>query len=182
MLQAKCNQPNLRNACIQYAATYTAADTDIQKEKGHGRIETRTVAVFPLTPETLPAPWNELLHTLIQVTRTTTSCSKKRGGGGTSTEIAYYLSTATDCTARDYAAIIRSHWGIENTHHYVRDMALGEDFSRVRKKPENVARLRSFALNLIRANGGENVSQELYRNALNVQRVLRYEGVLEEKG
>src|SRR5690348_1838409 len=38
-------------------------------------------------------------------------------------------------------------WGIENRDHYVRDVTLGEDASRIRHKPGGMARIRSAALN-----------------------------------
>jgi predicted transposase YbfD/YdcC len=49
---------------------------------------------------------------------------------------------------------VRSHWQIENCLHWVLDVVLDEDRSRARKDhgPENLARLRRFALNLLRAN------------------------------
>ena len=63
-------------------------------------------------------------------------------------------------------------WGIENQDHYVRDVTLGEDGSRIRQKPGAMARIRSAALNILRANGIQNVSQALYINALNFDRLL----------
>jgi hypothetical protein len=44
---------------------------------------------------------------------------------------------------------------------------VGEDDSRIRQKPGAMARIRSAALNILRANGIQNVSQALYINALN---------------
>jgi hypothetical protein len=46
----------------------------------------------------------------------------------------------------------REHWGIENSLHWVLDMAFDEDSSRVRKDhaPQNLATLRQLALNLLR--------------------------------
>jgi len=66
------------------------------------------------------------------------------------------------------------HWGIENRSHYVRDVTLGEDQSRTRIKPGHLARFRSFALNILRANGVGNISRELYVNALNFENALAY--------
>ena len=77
-------------------------------------------------------------------------------------------------TAARFAQAVRSHWGIENRAHYVRDQGFGEDDSRIRRKPGMVARLRSFALNILRANGIGNVSQALYRNALSLDHLLAY--------
>jgi len=56
--------------------------------------------------------------------------------------------------------------------HYVRDVTLGEDDSRIRQQPGGMARIRSAALNILRANGVQNVSQALYINALNLDRLL----------
>ena len=47
---------------------------------------------------------------------------------------------------------MREHWGIENSLHWVLDIAFREDESRVRKGhgPENLATIRHMALNLLR--------------------------------
>jgi hypothetical protein len=65
-------------------------------------------------------------------------------------------------------------WGIENRSHYVRDVTFGEDKSRTRIKPVHFARFRSFAINILRANGVENIARELYVNALNFGNALAY--------
>ena len=49
---------------------------------------------------------------------------------------------------------------------------MGEDDSRIRQRPGAMARTRSAALNILRANGVENVSQALYINALNLDHLL----------
>jgi hypothetical protein len=63
---------------------------------------------------------------------------------------------------------------IENRAHHVRDRILHEDDSRVRQKPGIFARLRSFALNILRADGISNVSEAIYTNALSLDRLLAY--------
>jgi hypothetical protein len=69
-------------------------------------------------------------------------------------ETASYISTRA-LTAEQANATVRDHWAIENSFHYVRDVALGEDASRIRirKQPGIFARLRSWSLDLIRLNG-----------------------------
>ncbi len=69
---------------------------------------------------------------------------------------------------------IRQHWGVENRNHYVRDVTLHEDASRIRVQPTVFARLRSLTLNILRANHVKNISQDVYANALNFSRLFRY--------
>jgi hypothetical protein len=56
----------------------------------------------------------------------------------------------------------------------VRDRVLGEDGSRIRRRPGVFARLRSFALNILRANGVTNVSEAIYVNALSLDLLLAH--------
>ena len=79
--------------------------------------------------------------------------------------------------APEFCTGIRGHWGIENSDHHVRDVTLGEDQSRIRTNPHIFAKLRSFALNILRANHVANVSLELFNNGMNLNRVLNYVGV-----
>ena len=60
----------------------------------------------------------------------------------------------------------------DNGSHYVRDTAFAEDASRIRKNPDIVARLRSFAYNLIRLSGGDNIRNARWRAALDINLVL----------
>ena len=64
------------------------------------------------------------------------------------------------------AAAIRGHWGLENRSHYVRDMTFAEDASRTRKNPGILARLRSFATNILRFNRAANIKDIRYRISL----------------
>jgi len=61
------------------------------------------------------------------------------------------------CQARHGAKLlgcaVRAHWSIKNQAHYVRDVTLAEDASRVRARPGVMARIRSVDLNVLRANG-----------------------------
>lgn len=55
--------------------------------------------------------------------------------------------------AEVFANAVRTHWGIENSTHWILDMAFREDESRIRKDhgPQNFALLRKIALNLLKA-------------------------------
>ena len=68
----------------------------------------------------------------------------------TSVEIRYFLNSVT--SVKQFARAVRGHWGIENSEHYILDMAFDEDACRIRRDhgPKNFATLRHIALNLLR--------------------------------
>jgi hypothetical protein len=52
-----------------------------------------------------------------------------------------------------FAETVREHWGIENSLHYILDVALKEDACRIRKgsSPENMSFIRKIALTIARS-------------------------------
>lgn len=68
-----------------------------------------------------------------------------------SRERRYYISSLA-ADAKQMNRVIRSHWSMENSLHWVLDIAFREDDSRIRKDqgPENMATLRHIALNLLK--------------------------------
>ena len=54
--------------------------------------------------------------------------------------------------AKKIALAVREHWAIENSLHWVLDVAMNEDMSRVRKDnaPQNLATLRRIAINMVK--------------------------------
>ena len=55
-------------------------------------------------------------------------------------------------SAKKIGFCIRSHWGVENSCHWVLDVTFNEDISRVRTgyAPENLSLLRKTAMNLLK--------------------------------
>ncbi|MBD6620178.1 ISAs1 family transposase [Komarekiella sp. 'clone 1'] len=70
--------------------------------------------------------------------------------GKTTIETRYFISSLTQ-SAQEFALGIRSHWGIENSLHWILDVAFREDDCRIRKDnaPQNFAILRQIAVNLL---------------------------------
>ena len=64
----------------------------------------------------------------------------------------------------------RGHRTIENRSHYVRDVSLREDASRIRKVsgPEVMAALRNLAIGFLRSTGVGNIAEAIRRNAARV--------------
>jgi predicted transposase YbfD/YdcC len=117
-------------------------------DKGHGRLEVRQC--WTLSDATLlnylrkRAAWRNL-RTLVKVV------AERRVNDQTSREVRYFISSLAG-DARHILKAVRSHWGIENSLHWVLDIAFDEDHQRVRKDngPANFAVLRHIALNLLK--------------------------------
>jgi len=176
IIQVKSNQKLLFEDCKDVACLEKPSQThESGVEKARGRIEQRAVELFS-DFVTTDEKWDGLIQEMIKVDRFRKEFDTKQKTWKDTSETSYYIST-TKLTAEEYNLAIRNHWGIENRNHNVRDNALGEDASRIRKSPCVFARLRSFALNILRANGVNNIAIELYKNALNINKVMNYKGV-----
>lgn len=173
LVRVKANQPSLLDRLTRLCAEAAPLDRHQEVDRHrHGRQEHRTVEVF--RPEArLDPEWQSLTTSVARVSRLTWVKDTQSGLWRRREEVAYYACQIPLPAAR-FAQAVRRHWGIENRAHYVRDQVLGEDDSRIRRKPGMAARLRSFALNILRANRIGNVSQALYRNALSLDHLLAY--------
>ncbi len=173
LVRVKTNQPSLLDHLTSLCAEAAPVDRHQEVDRHHhGRQEHRTVEVFR-SDTRLDPEWQSLITSVARVSRLTWVKNTQSGLWRAREEVAYY-ACQIPLTAASFAQAVRNHWGIENRAHYVRDQVLGEDDSRIRRKPGMAARLRSFALNILRANGIGNVNQALYRNALSLDHLLAY--------
>ncbi len=105
-------------------------------------------------------------------------CDTKKKRWKSTDETAYYISTIS-LSAEEFCKAVRNHWGIENRNHHVRDVSMNEDKSRIRNNPGIFAGLKSFALNILRANKVKNIADELYYNCISIGNILSYKGIEE---
>jgi len=171
VVRVKDNQPTLHATLAGVCAAGCPFDSHETVDRGrHGRQEHRRVEVFD-TAGLLDTPWQALVSCVARVSRLTYVKDTRSGLWATREEVGYY-----PCQARHGAKVlgcaIRAHWSIENRAHYVRDVTLGEDASRIRARPGIMARIRSIALNILRANGVQNISLALYTNAVSFDQLL----------
>lgn len=124
-------------------------DTDAQTEWGHARQEIRRCTTVHLSD--LQGRWDDVGQTWTGLKSLIRIESTRVVEGKSSQETRYYLSSLCG-TAKQAAQAVRSHWGVENSLHYVLDMAFNEDACRIRKDhaPANFSLLRHMALNLLR--------------------------------
>ena len=177
LVQLKGNQPSLQACMLDHARCHAPLDQAYTCDLGQrNRIEPRTAEVWPLTPGMGTEPWHDHFQALIRVNRQTERFSTKIKAWIHSEDTAYYLCDQ-QLSAAQFNQVIRAHWRIENRLHHVQDTRLNEDASRIRCNPGVFAKLRSFALNLLRFNGVENISLGLYDNALSLDKVLAYRGL-----
>jgi predicted transposase YbfD/YdcC len=176
IVQVKANQETLLNDC--QTLSDTATPDDVYQEpvtKARNRIESRTVEVFVSPTFTDDSKW-ALVDVVIKVHRYRKVFDTSAKIWNNSHETAFYISTRV-LSASAFCHAIRNHWGVENRNHYVRDVTLGEDKSRMRTNPHIFAKLRSFALNILRKNNVQNVSLALFDNCLNLDNLLNYVGI-----
>ena len=178
ILSLKGNQGNLHKAVKQWfeqalkqgfeGIEYSYHETI---EANHDRIEIRKCWTVPIAVlggnET--QQWAGLRSIGMLV-------SERRLWNKTTYEVRYYISSLTS-DAKVLGQAVRSHWGVENSLHWVLDVTFAEDNSRIRKDhaPQNFALLRHLAINLLRQEKTVNSSlaQKRYRAALDNSYLLR---------
>jgi predicted transposase YbfD/YdcC len=131
-------------------------------EYGHGRREERRAWAVTVTSAEWPQAvrqWPGLQSlVLVESARAVHNADVESGPGwqDATHEQRYFLSSLPADAPRLLQAV-RDHWGIENSLHWVLDMAFDEDHCRIRKDHAgaNVATLRHLALNLLRQGPGK---------------------------
>lgn len=163
LLAVKGNQGLLyRDMKTVFADTSIERDTHVTESTGHGRTEKRTCEVMSglevISRLRHKNNWVGLT-TIAKVTSERTvqpkvgTAAYKQGKPATSVESRYYICSIEKPSAEHMQQAVRAHWRIENSLHWVLDMQMREDESRIRtdNAPANMAVLRHIAFNIVRS-------------------------------
>jgi predicted transposase YbfD/YdcC len=147
ILAVKSNQPGLEQAIKDTCLLSKPLDSYEQTDSGHGRIETRMCKIYDdLSHLENKSRWKGLQRFAVL-----TSTRYIKATGLQETEQRFYItSLATD--AKTLESGIRKHWGIENSLHWVLDVAFNEDGGTKQNENavQNFSLLNRIALNILK--------------------------------
>jgi predicted transposase YbfD/YdcC len=137
----------------------------------HGRIETTTIWTTTQLNDYLEFPH---VKQAFMIKRESTD--KKTGKHSCDIVFGITSRDKAQADAQLLLTINRGHWVIENSCHYILDWNYDEDRSRIRTGygPENMSRLRRFAIGVIKLKGATNVAQKMRQLTRNVRLVFDY--------
>lgn len=141
-----------------------------REDRGHGRLERRTIRVLPAPDGIFPYARQAFL-----VER---YVHDPHDGSLTSAAAALSVTclSAKQADPRRLATFVRDHWGIESLH-WIRDVTFDEDHHQLRQgsAPQVLAGLRNLAIGALRTTGRNKIAPSLRwisRNPLRVLNVL----------
>lgn len=150
----KSLSPHERRSAL--AKRQTAQSTN----KGHGRIEHRHLSSTTELNDYLDWPGVQQVFLLHR---------RRTMQGRTSVEKVYGITSLSqeEAPAEELLDLVRGHWCIENSLHWVRDVTFGEDACRVRtgQAPRFLATCRNLAIGLLNRVGCTNKAAALRRYA-----------------
>ena len=160
---AKGNQSGLLEAIALYFQSHPGAADFTQTGNGeHGRIETRKIWVTTKLNHYLDFP-----HVSQAFMIERESIDKKTGE--TSHETVYGITStpADQASPEQVLADNRGHWRVESCH-YIIDWNYDEDRSQIRTGfgPENITRLRRFAIGLLKSKKSTETIPEMMKKLL----------------
>ena len=157
VLALKGNQGTLRADVKLFVAEQKAngfKNTTISRDEtvdgDHGRIETRTTTVIH------DVGWLRERHAWPGLNGVVIIDSRREIDGKVERETRLYITSLKE-PAKSLGAIVRSHWAVENSLHWVMDMLFRDDECRIRTEhaPANFTTVKHIALNLTRRAPGK---------------------------
>ena len=174
LVQVKANQKQLLENC-EDTERFTKPKEIYKSDmiKTHGRIEQRTVRVFTSLDFIQDIEWKKYIKSIIIVDRHREPFNTTLKKWEISHEKSYYIFTSV-LPAVQLHDKIKDHWLIENSNNYVRDVSLKEDENKSKAGANILARIRSFALNILRQNKVKSIKETLYINSLSIDLLMKY--------
>jgi len=167
----KNNQPGLFQDIALFFNDRQSPDFVHTDTSDHGRIEIRKIWTTTELNDYLNFPH---LGQAFVIQREST----EKKTGESSSEITYGITSRTPEPAdpQRLLATNRGHWCIENSCHYILDWNYDEDRSRIRTGygPENITRLRRFAISIIKSKKVRSVAQKMRQLTRNARLVFDY--------
>lgn len=169
----KGNQKTLQDDIAYHFKDCAETTPDFETiEAGHGRIEVRKIWVTSELNEYLEFPHIQQAYAIER------DVEFKNSGKKREKELVFGITSRSEkeTDAENILKNVRGHWGIENRCHYVIDWNYDEDRSRIRTgfAPENITRLRRFAVGLIKSKRVKSVAQKMRQLSFCVRSVLDY--------
>lgn len=167
LITLKANQPKLHEAVIlEFQEHEKQGWKDVpryhESNTGHGRQEERTYYAIDIPREMVDPKWKDVKTVITGIFRRTI-------GEKTTQEQHYFISNLAKEEVERIGMALRSHWGIENSLHWVLDVNFGEDANRTREGDgaENLSILRKIALMILNQGRGKiSVSNAMFRAAI----------------
>jgi predicted transposase YbfD/YdcC len=128
-------------------------------DRGHGRIEVRTIRTLPATPA-IAGLFPHAAQVFLLERYIYDTAGKPLGA------VAVLGITNLTPAQADPAALlayVRGHWSVESLH-WLRDAVLGEDDSRMSTASRAVAALRNLVIGILRLAGITRISRQLRHN------------------
>jgi len=153
MAQVKSNQKELLKWLEFNSSQSDAIDKhETYDHNIHGRYENRYIEIYDDLYQ-IDKEWS-MVKRFAKVTATIIKFGK------VTNETRWYISNLEE-DAKTFLHIIRSHWKIENSLHYVKDVAYQEDFDRTRTNqiPYVKTTLRNYSINIQSINNITNKTQ-----------------------
>jgi predicted transposase YbfD/YdcC len=168
----KANQPTLLARCTGLP-WHRVPVLDRTHDRGHGRVELRTLKVVSVRHFGFPQAAQ-----VVQVTRKARDLDATTRRLRTVTVYAITSLPFEQASPARLADLLRGHWAIEALHH-VRDTTFAEDASQVRSGagPHVMAALRNLAIGVLSRAGPVNVAAALRRHARDPRRPLATLGI-----
>ncbi len=138
------NEQKTKDFCDTVVSRHETVDGD------HGRIETRRVSVIH------HVGWLDERHQWPGLNGVIVVDSTRQLADRTERETRLYITSST-LPADRLGPMVRDHWSVENSLHWVMDMTFRDDECRISNHaaPENYATLRHMAVNIARKNKGK---------------------------